>query len=265
MALVTLLTDFGIKDTYVAQMKGVILGRCRECRIVDLTHQVSRQDVREGAFLLETAVPYFPKRTIHVGVVDPGVGSKRLPIVIECKRGVLVGPDNGLLTLAAKKLGFRAAYTIVRSPFHPKQLSSTFHGRDIFANTAGLLADGWQPSSVGPSLSRPIRLKIPASRLIRGQVECTVLHIDSFGNLITNVSNERMRGLGLREGQRLTVLVRKRRREVRFVGSYHEVAAGALAVLPGSQGYMELAAREANANEILGVEVSSRIMIMWAD
>ena len=114
MPIITLLSDFGTKDSYVAQMKGVILGLRPDCQIVDISHEVARQNVAMGSFLLETAVSYFPRGTVHVAVVDPGVGSERLPLVAECRHGILVGPDNGLLVRAGRRLGFVAAYRIER-------------------------------------------------------------------------------------------------------------------------------------------------------
>ena len=142
MPLVTLLTDFGLSDVYVAQMKGVILRRCPKCQIVDLSHSVERHNIAEGAFLLESSVPYFPKKSIHIAVIDPGVGGRRLPIIVGSKSAILVGPDNGILSLAAAKLGVSRAYRIDQSMLGIEDVSSTFHGRDIFAVVAAELANG---------------------------------------------------------------------------------------------------------------------------
>src|SRR2546422_5740511 len=140
MQLVSLLTDFGLKDPYVAEMKLVLIKNCPDAVLVDITHQVERHNIVEGAFLLEMAVPFFPGRTVHLAVVDPGVGSARLPVVVECRRGhVLVGPDNGLLVRAAETLGYKQAYRMENPRFLGRKVSPTFHGRDIFAVVASIL------------------------------------------------------------------------------------------------------------------------------
>jgi len=134
MHLVSLLTDFGLKDPYVAEMKLVLIKKCPKATLVDITHQVEKHNIVEGAFLLEMAVPFFPDGTVHLAVVDPGVGSARAPVVVECRgRHVLVGPDNGLLTRAAKLLGYKQAYRIESPGFLGLKVAPTFHGRDIFA------------------------------------------------------------------------------------------------------------------------------------
>ncbi len=264
MPIVTLLTDFGLKDSYVAQMKGVILEECPGCPIVDATHEVERHNILAGSFLLETAVSYFPSGTIHVGVVDPGVGSVRLPIVVECGGSVLVGPDNGLLSRAADKLGLQAAYQIEKKKFFRRDLSSTFHGRDIFAKTAGMIAAGQSPASVGPRIRRLVRLGLPGPKLVRGVLRCNVLHVDGFGNVITNLPNDRRSGVAFRKGQRVSVVSEYRTCDGRFVDAYYQVNRGEIAVLKGSQGYVEVAAREASASELLAVRPSEKLEVRRA-
>src|SRR2546422_4776106 len=146
MQLVSLLTDYGLKDPYVAEMKLVLIKNCPDAVLVDITHQVERHNIVEGAFLLEMAVPFFPGRTVHLAGVDPGVGSARLPVVVECRRGhVLVGPDNGLLVRAAETLGYKQAYRMENPRFLGRKVSPTFHGRDIFAVAAGKVGFGRPP------------------------------------------------------------------------------------------------------------------------
>ena len=141
MSLITLLSDFGLTDPYVAEMKGVILTANPDQKIVDVSHGIERHNIAMGSFVLETALPYFPNGSIHVTVVDPGVGTERFPLVVLCERGILVGPDNGLLVRAAERLGFNAAYQIDSHRFEGEKVSSTFHGRDVFAKTAANLAN----------------------------------------------------------------------------------------------------------------------------
>src|ERR1700751_3212010 len=149
MTVITFLSDFGLTDPYVAQMKAVVLSTALNAEIVDISHGVEKHNVAAGSFILETSVPFFPMGSVHVAVVDPGVGGERLPIVIECNQGVLIGPDNGLLARASDKLGFQTAYRITDSHFIRDMPSTTFHGRDIFAFTAAGIAAGRRPNEVG--------------------------------------------------------------------------------------------------------------------
>src|SRR6266852_721594 len=139
MRIVTLLSDFGLRDSYVAQMKGTILENCPDTTIVDISHEIERHNIPMGSFILETTTPYFPKDTIHVAVVDPGVGSARKPIVVKCETAFFVGPDNGLMARACEKLGLKSIYEIREEEFLRKPVSSTFHGRDIFARVSGMI------------------------------------------------------------------------------------------------------------------------------
>lgn len=140
MAIISLLTDFGLLDPFVGEMKAVILSICPDARIIDITHQVQKFDVRLGSFLLAGAAPYFPAGTVHVGVVDPGVGSSRRAIVVETARAVYVGPDNGLLVPAAQREGILHVYELTNRSLMREEVSATFHGRDVFAPAAAHLA-----------------------------------------------------------------------------------------------------------------------------
>ncbi len=255
MTLITLLTDFGLKDPYVAQMKGVILDIHPQVQLVDISHAVERHNVAMGSFMLETTVPFFPDDTVHVAVVDPGVGSKRLPIVVVCDRSVLVGPDNGLLARASEKLGFRAAYQIQNEQFKREVVSSTFHGRDIFAHTAGKIAAGYNPKEVGPKVSEIVELEIPRIERSRSGVTCCVLHVDAFGNIITNVEDEDLAQIRISQAQSVKILTTRGEHNGLLVKSYSDIERGQLGVLRGSQGYLEIASREANA--ALGLRLKS--------
>src|SRR5438094_587470 len=133
-------------------MKGTIIDLCPTAVITDISHDIERHNISMGSFILETTVPYFPRDTIHVAVVDPGVGSSRNAIVVECERGVFVGPDNGLMTRASERLGLKSIYETREKEFHRTPISSTFHGRDVFAYVAGLIASGRRAEEVGPRL-----------------------------------------------------------------------------------------------------------------
>jgi S-adenosyl-L-methionine hydrolase (adenosine-forming) len=260
MQIVTLLTDFGLRDGYVGQMKGVILRRCPSCQIVDVSHMVGRHNVAEGAFLLESSVPYFPRKSIHVAVIDPGVGSRRLPIFVVCKSAILVGPDNGVLSLAANRLGVNRAYAIDQSMLGIEDVSSTFHGRDIFAVAAAELAKGRPLRSVGKSLKTIEQLRFRGPKVSKNIVRCTVLHIDAFGNVITNVRND-FSLPWLSSGRVLRVRASGKSLIAKSVKTYSDVGEGELALLKGSQGYLEVFARERSASEILGLGASDELVI----
>jgi S-adenosylmethionine hydrolase len=170
MPLISLLTDFGSLDPFVGEMKAVILSICPETRIIDLTHQVQKFDVRLGSFLLAGAAPYFPSGTIHVGVVDPGVGSSRRAIVVQSRRVVYVGPDNGLLVPAAQREGILHVYELTNRSFMRNEISATFHGRDVFAPAAAHLACGKMPRECGPRFPIIYDRPIPNPRSMAKQL-----------------------------------------------------------------------------------------------
>jgi hypothetical protein len=255
MALVTFLTDFGLTDTYVGQVKGAVLTVCPEAQLVDLTHAVPAQDIRTGAFLLWSAVRAFPAGTIHVAVVDPGVGSARRAVAVRCGRGdFFVGPDNGLLSPAIERLGGTASAVVLDRPsFWRADASSTFHGRDIFGPIAGHLARGSGLKPLGSALrtlERPFVFPEPqrAGTSIRGEV----LHVDSYGNLVTNVS-----GPGL--PARFEVEIRGQ--SVASKGFYGAAQPGELLAIAGSTGLLEISAREDSAARTLGARVGDQLTV----
>ncbi len=260
MALITLLSDFGTSDGYVAQIKARILGITPRVEIVDISHGIPPYNILMGSHVLETTVPFFPRETIHVGVVDPGVGSTRLPIIIECDNGVLVGPDNGLLARASDKLGFRSAYRI-RTQALGWSISTTFHGRDIFAVVAARIAEGEKPSELGPKISKIARLRIAPSTVSRDKITGTVLHVDNFGNIVLNLTDKGIESRQIRIQQGLVLDDAVTLQTVRFARSYSEVRPGGLALLKGSQGYFEVAAREDSAARLLGVKPGDQIVL----
>ena len=253
MRVVALLSDFGLRDGYVAQMKGTILDLCPNAVITDISHDVERHNIPMGSFLLETTVPYFPKGTIHVAVVDPGVGSARKAIVIECNAGLLIGPDNGLMARASEKLGLKSIYEIREKEFQRTSVSSTFHGRDVFAYAAGLIASGRRPEEVGPRISKPEKLPLSSPMLSGRKLTCHVLYVDAFGNVVTDVEEKMVRKIPWKSGESVQITSGSRKLQAQCVRSYYEVDKGAMAVLVGSQGYLEVAVREGNAKDKLDV------------
>jgi hypothetical protein len=187
--IVTLVTDFGRADEYVAAMKGVALQVFRRATLIDVSHDVAPQDVIGGAFVLAAAVPWFPAGTVHVAVVDPGVGSARRGVAVETPRGWLVGPDNGILALASRGEVLDAV-EIVDLPGWRAPRSATFHGRDVFAPAAALLARGVALRSLGPHAADLVDLALPRVVETRGGARGVVVHVDHFGNAITNLRLE---------------------------------------------------------------------------
>jgi S-adenosylmethionine hydrolase len=186
--VVTLTTDFGLVDPFVGIMKGVILGIAPSVRTVDVTHGVPAQNVVAGAYALASAVRWFPRGSVHVAVVDPGVGTRRRALLVETTDGWLVGPDNGLLSLAAPARGVRRIFDVSRSAVRLKPVSRTFHGRDVFAPVAAALAAGVAPERLGQPLRSMTRLRPPGPRRRGTTLVGEVLWVDVFGNLTTNVT-----------------------------------------------------------------------------
>ncbi|MBL0161566.1 MAG: SAM-dependent chlorinase/fluorinase [Bryobacterales bacterium] len=258
--LITLLTDFGTQDHFVGVMKGVIAGIAPAARVVDITHEVGAHQVGQGRFLLGQSWPYFPKGTVHVCVVDPGVGTARRPIVVEAGGHLFVGPDNGILTdlLAVKGAKTRA---LTQAKWHLKNVSQTFHGRDIFAPAAAHLAKGAKVSEAGRLIEDALRLSsgVP-QRTGRRFWNGEVAHVDHFGNLITNLAAAEflplaVKGLALKVG--LTEVGK-------LVGSYAEAAEGEVVLITGSSGNLEVAMNQGSAARKLGVGLGSPVELeVW--
>ena len=259
--IIALITDFGLKDPYVAEMKAVILNICPKARIIDITHQVEKFNVRMGAFILASASQHFPKETIYVGVVDPGVGTKRRPIIVETSNSLYVGPDNGLLMMAAEKQGIKHVHEIKNKRYMLPKVSRTFHGRDIFAPAAAHLANGISPEEFGleikdyivPEYAKPI---IDGNALI-GEV----LHIDDFGNLITNISEETLSEIGLAEGDLIKLSFRDESFRLRICRAYGEVDAGEPLAIIGSHNFLEFSVNLGNAAKYFGLRVGDKLKL----
>ena len=260
--IITLLTDFGIASTYPAQMKGVILERCPSARLVDLSHEVPRHDVRTAAFMLASAVRAFPEGTIHVAVVDPQVGSARRVLAAELAGQMYLAPDNGLLTVVlGGKIGRgKGAGRVVsvedRSLFR-SDVSSTFHGRDIFAPVGAALACGTALEDLGPEIESIQRLDVPTPRREAGSVRGEVLYVDPFGNLVTNVIAGEWT-----ESELARVVVYVGGAVIRGLSrAYSDVAAGMLLAYVGSAGFLEVAVNRQSAASRLAADVGTPVRI----
>jgi len=262
LRIITLLSDFGLKDPYVAEMKAAILGICPDTRIVDISHFVPKFDVRMGAFTLASAAPYFPEGTIHVAVVDPSVGTRRRSLIVKTKRYFYLGPDNGLLMLAAEKDGISQAFEIRNPELILSKVSSTFHGRDVFAPAAAHLANGISPTEFGPEVKdckRPPFSKptLRANNELKGEV----LHIDDFGNMITNVTSSDLAKIGIRSARLLCIRLKGTLLRLRLSKTYREAPLKSTLALIGSHDYLEIAVNQGSASRRLKAKVGDSLVV----
>jgi|SRR5579875_137622 S-adenosylmethionine hydrolase len=247
MAVITLTTDFGSSDHFVGAMKGVLLSIAPRAAIVDITHEIAPQNVREGAFVIGQAWKYFPKKTVHVVVVDPGVGSARRAILCQAGGQFFIAPDNGVLSMV-----YDAARPAVREISNPRLMrrpvSKTFHGRDVFAPAAAHLARGLAPARFGAPVHDFIRLEGLQPRLVSPNLwRGTVLKVDRFGNLITNFL---IRDFAAVQTAPMELRVAGQRIR-RLALTFAEAGTGELIVIPGSAGFLEIAANCASAAKLL--------------
>jgi S-adenosylmethionine hydrolase len=261
MKIITFLTDFGMSSGYVAQMKGVI-SSITDARIVDITHDIKAHDLREGAFVLQTTVSHFPVGTVHVAVVDPGVGTDRKGIIVTTKSHVLVGPDNGLLMPAAHFLGDFTVYEITNSKYVLSPVSNTFHGRDIFAPVAAHIIKGVPFEKIGHKTSDFVDMDFGRSEISDKTATGRVIYIDRFGNIITNINGIKLVEV-LGYGKKFMVFIGNRQKEVIFVKSYGFVKEGQILATMGSSNYLEIGINKGNAAEKLNVKPDDEIKIIF--
>ena len=257
--IITLTTDFGLKDPYVAEMKAAIVGICQDAVIFDVTHEVEKFNIRMGAYMLACAVPYFPNGTIHVAVVDPEVGTPRRSLIILTSRGIFVGPDNGILILAALKQGITGAREITNPKLILPIVSDTFHGRDVFAPAAANLANGVPPASFGPEIGEAIRPDFAKITFDRGALTGEVLHVDGFGNIITNVDEKRLKRLHAKD--LINVSLRSFKTKVKLSKTYAEAKPNEPLILLGSQGYVEIAVNQGSAAKRFKAKSGDKIIL----
>jgi S-adenosylmethionine hydrolase len=251
--ILTLTSDFGLSDHYVAAMKGVILTICPQARIVDISHGVSPYDITEGAYLIAQAYPSFPRQTVHVVVVDPGVGTARRPILLEAAGQYFVGPDNGVLSMVYSREKHKIRL-ISNDRYFRKPVSQTFHGRDIFSPVAAHVAAGVPPSRMGkliqdylrPSFEKPQRT---GKRTWTGRI----LSIDRFGNIITNFQATEFPDLD-RKNFSLAIGPRQ---VVVMAHNYAECGPGELFLIVGSSGYLEISVSQGSAAKAIGCETGA--------
>lgn len=260
--IITLLTDFGLRDYFVAAMKGVILSLNPNIKLVDISHLIPAQDVFSGAFTLGQAYTCFPVGTIHLAVVDPGVGTARKAIAATAGGHFFVAPDNGILTYVLRGQENFTAYEITADHYFRKPVSSTFHGRDIFAPIAARISRDIPLRQLGPLLPKPIQLAIPVPTRVRDAlIQGSILAVDQFGNLITNLMPEDLPVYSASHPGSCKLLAGQRE-ITSFRRAYGEGAPGELFVVPGSTGYLEIAVRNGSAASTLNLKSGAPIGVV---
>jgi S-adenosylmethionine hydrolase len=254
--MITLTSDFGIKDSYVSQMKGTILSINPKTTIVDITHEIEKFNVQMGAFILSSATPFFPKGTVHLAVVDPGVGTERRAIIIQTKQAFFVGPDNGVLMLSAKSQGIKHIYQITNSKLRSPTISNTFHGRDIFAPAAAYLDSGIAPSEFGPEITEAFEPKFASVKHKDNSFIGEVLHVDGFGNLITNIKLKE-----LASTKTVDVKLPNQTLTLPLCTTYGQTPPEQALILVGSHGFLEIAINQGNASEKFQVKAGYAVKI----
>jgi len=256
--IVTLLTDFGSKDHFAGILKGVILNINPSVEIVDISHNITPYNITEGAIILNQAFSYFPKGTIHIAVIDPGVGTDRKPILVVDKNYFFIGPDNGIFGLVYNRLKEFNVFKITNHLFFLKSISATFHGRDIFAPVAAHLSTGVPPSEMGPEITNYKSLSIPLPSIKSKNINGNIIYIDGFGNLVTNIHRrciqkiKKESSLKIKIGGKIITKVSP---------NYQSVSRGNLLALIGSSEMVEIAVREGNACKMLGAKEGDDVLI----
>lgn len=245
--IITLTTDFGLSDSYVAAMKGVLRTRCPQARIDDLSHAIAPQDIFAAAYFLAGAAPYFPPGTIHLVIVDPGVGTRRHAILAAAGGQFFVCPDNGLLTLFLREYPLQETRLITNPSLMLHPVSPTFHGRDVFAPAAAFLASGGALQDLGPPLDLLETLHVPAPVRQEQEMVGEIIHVDHFGNCISNLHRRQAPPEAIH-----AVHVADNR--LRLRETYAQAAPGAALALYGSAGYLEIAVCGGHAAQVLGLK-----------
>ena len=258
--IISLLTDYGIADEFVGVCHGVIADAAPDARVIDVTHGIRRHDVRHGALVLRNALPYLPVG-VHVAVVDPQVGTERRAVAMRCAdERILIGPDNGVLSLAWERAGgVEEAVEITRSPFRLEPVSATFHGRDVFAPVAARIAAGGHLREAGEplELDKLAVLELPQPQIADGVAAGHALLVDGYGNISLDLTHEHMLALDLTLGARVDV----NGREATVVQTFADVGAGELLVYEDAWGAVALAVNRGNAAAELGVERDAEVRV----
>ena len=261
MAIITLLTDFGSTSFFPAAMKGVIMGICPEARIVDVTHAVPEHDIIAGGYALYATYRNFPLGTIHVAVVDPGVGSQRNIVAVKMHGYTFITPDNGLMSFLLKSDTPEEIFAVENAALWARDVSPTFHGRDVFAHVAAHLAGGVPLDEVGPVKHEVVRLDISSAEVSETGISGEIVSIDRFGNLVTNI-----RGTMLPESpeERAKVVVKASGHTITGISrTYVDVSLGELVVYVGSSGLVEIGRNRGSARDVLGAGIGHAVKVSF--
>lgn len=258
--LITILTDFGQRDAYVAAMKGTILELAPNAKIIDIAHDLKRYDIIQAAFILLNSSKYFPMNTIHLVVVDPGVGTERRRIIVQGNRSYYIGPDNGVLSLATQEEGLKKIVLISERKYMRSNVTATFEGRDIFAPVAAHLAQGVPIESFGQKADHLIQLRISQPLISNHHISGEIIHIDGFGNIITNVTYSQIQDL-MTIGQKYQVTINEMPKTMKYMKSYAYVSPGELVIITGSSKYMEISINQGNAQKLFNAKTGDPIII----
>jgi S-adenosylmethionine hydrolase len=276
--IITLLTDFGLSDAYVGTMKGVILSYCPRTQLIDLTHDIQPQNIRQAAYVLLTAFRYFPPHTVFLVVVDPGVGTEREPIAVVTNYGTYVAPNNGVLSYILPHVQVQHTAVIQNADYFFPNASRTFHGRDIFSPAAAHLANGVPVTELGPAVPELVKLPDPLLDINPGRIAGQVLHIDHFGNIITSIGSLTWQSpdtlqLSPQFGSQVPIEISAPTCRV-LIGTeiiqsirptYGTVDPGALVALVGSSGQLEIGINQGNAAQTLEVKLNDRVTLDFED
>ncbi len=258
----TLITDFGLRDYFVASMKGVILTINPGASFVDISHLIPPQDIRSGAFTLSQAYPYFPLGTIHLAIVDPGVGTARKAVLAAAGGYYFVAPDNGILSYVLASEDGAEVYEITEDHYFRKPVCPTFHGRDIFAPVAAWVSRDIPLRQFGSLLNNPVKFEIPTLKRVRDSlIQATVLAVDHFGNLVTNLRAEDLPVFCDAEAHTCKILAAQREISS-FRTTFGEGSPGELMVIPGSTGYLEIVKRDGSAANTLSLAPGAPIGVV---
>jgi S-adenosylmethionine hydrolase len=263
--IIALLTDYGYRDPYVGVVKAVIKSINPDVEIIDLTHGVGRHSIVEAAVLLAVSARYFPKGTVFLVVVDPGVGGPRRGIVVETSNYILVGPDNGCLTLLAEEDGVKRVFDITNSKYRLPVVSHTFHGRDVFAPIAAWISLGVPLEELGVEVEysglNRISIEKPRVRREERAIEASVLYIDVYGNVMTNVKAGDLTTLNPSVGSTMQLIAKNRSYKCTYVPSFSWVREGEIACYINSWGYLEIAVNKGEASTTLGLSIGDKIVV----
>ncbi len=260
--LITLLTDYGTRDSFVANMKGMILKTNPQAQVIDITHEIAPQDIWEAAFTLKSVYNQFPRGTIHLAVVDPGVGSGRRPVIVVTESYYFVGPDNGLFSLVYREAERLRVHQITATHYFSATVGPTFHGRDVFAPVAASLTKGIPSGNFGEEITDFVKLNVPSARRAENAIDGHVVHIDRFGNLITNITFQDLKPVLGEAAESAGVTVTVGGREIQGLKKFYaEAAQGQPGAIINSNGHLEVFLFRQNARTALSVKRGESVRV----